>query len=99
MRHPRGVYELRKECFAMQRQEPRQRDDRVWWIVVAVFLVVVLFVPMLGGGMMGPGMMAGYPGYGMPFTGSGWLWGIGAGLGWLVMLAFWGALIVGAVLL
>jgi putative membrane protein len=83
----------------MQRQEPRQRDDHGWWIAIGVLLLVVFFVPLLGGGMMGPGMMRGYPGYAVPFTGNGWLWGLGTGLGWLVMLAFWGALIAGAVLL
>jgi putative membrane protein len=83
----------------MQRQEPRQRDDSGWWIAVGVFLLVVFFVPLLSGGMMGPGMMGRYPGYGFPFTGNGWVWGLGTGLGWLVMLAFCGALIAGAVLL
>ncbi len=83
----------------MQRQEPRRRDDRQWWIIVAVLLVVVFFVPLFGGGMMGPGMMGGYPGYGMPSGGNGWLWGLGTGLGWVMMLAFWGALIAGAILL
>ena len=46
------------------------------------------------GGMMGPGMMR--PGA-MP--GGGWGWGLGMGIGALAMLAFWGALIVGVVLL
>jgi putative membrane protein len=84
---------------AMQRQVPRQRGDRGWWIGVVVLLLVVSFVPLLGGGMMGPGMMGGYPGNGIPFTGNGWLWGLGTGLGWLMMVAFWGALIAGAILL
>jgi putative membrane protein len=82
----------------------RDGDNRVWWIVGGVLVVVLLFLPVLGGGMMGPGMMGGYPGYGTPgltgpATGNGWLWGLGTGLGWLMMLAFWGALIAGAVLL
>ena len=83
----------------MQRQEPRQRDQCVSWILIGLFLLVVFLVPVLGGGMMGPGMMGGYPGYAIPFSGNGWLWGLGTALGWLVMLAFWGALIAGAILL
>jgi putative membrane protein len=49
--------------------------------------------------MMGPGMMWGYSVPGAAFHGSGWLWGLGMGLGGLVMLAFWGALIAGGILL
>ena len=54
---------------------------------------------MMGWGGMGPGMMGGYgPRDGAPGPG-GWSGGLTMGLGWLVMLAFWGALIVGVVLL
>jgi putative membrane protein len=84
----------------MQRDDSRnERDDRGWWIAIGVFLLVVLVVPVLGGGMMGPGMMGGYPGSGMPLSGNGWLWGLGTGLGWLMMLAVWGVIVAGAVLL
>ena len=68
-------------------------QSRNVWPVLVVLVLVVLLVPMLGGGMMGPGMMGAY---GAPGAG-GWTWGLGMGLGWLAMLAFWGALIVGAV--
>ena len=43
----------------------------------------------MGPGMMGPGMM---------WRGGGWMWGVGMWLGGLAMLVFWGALIVGAIL-
>lgn len=64
-------------------------------IVLGILVMVVLAVPVLGGGMMGPGMMWG----GGPAAAGGWTWGLGMGLGWLMMLAFWGALIVGVVAL
>jgi putative membrane protein len=44
-------------------------------------------------------MMGGYGLPGVAFHGNGWLWGLGMGLGGLVMLAFWGALIAGGILL
>ncbi len=69
-------------------------------ITLAVLLLVVLIGPLLGGGMTGPGMMGWYgpPGAtgGAP---TGWNWGLAMGLGWLSMLAFWGATLVGLVLL
>ena len=81
------------------------RNNRTVWIVLGVLVLVVLLGPLLGGGMlgmsgmMGPGMMGpgAMPGQGMP--GGGWGWGQAMGLGWLAMLAFWGAVIVGIILL
>jgi len=72
-------------------------------IVALVTLVALVLVgPILGGGMMGvgvgPGMMWGY-GPGGTYGGAGWMWGAGMGIGSLSMLAFWGALIVGGILL
>lgn len=71
-------------------------DSATRKIVVAlgILLIVTLALSSTMGGMMGPGMMG--PG----FTGrwGGWMWGAGMWLGGLVMLVFWGALIVGAVL-
>jgi len=61
---------------------------------LAILLVAALGFSMVMGGMMGPGMTG--PGT-MP--GRGWGWGLGMGVGGLAMLAFWGALIVGVVLL
>ena len=63
-------------------------------VAVGVLLVIALGISALMGGMMGPGMMN-------PETmpGGGWMWGLGMGLGGLTMLIFWGALIVGIVLL
>jgi putative membrane protein len=65
-----------------------------------------------GGGMMGSGMMAGgmmtpraggmmgpdLAGGAAPSGAGGWAWGLGMALGSLATLAFWGALIAGAVL-
>jgi putative membrane protein len=62
---------------------------------VGVFLLLALGLSTLTGGMMGGHMMFG-PGV---VQDRGWLWGFGMGLGGLVMLLFWGALIVGIVLL
>ncbi len=62
-------------------------------IVLGIFLAAALAISLLMGSMMGPGMM----GPGM-MSGRGWGWGLTMGLGGIAMLAFWGALIVGIVL-
>ncbi len=77
------------------------QENRGWWIILGVLVLVVLLVPTLGGGMMGwagvgPGMMGWYGGQPGP---GGWNVGLAWGLGWLAMLAFWGAVIAGIVLL
>ena len=63
----------------------------------------MLVLIVLAGRALGMGLMMGrgfYPGYGpRPFVGDGWMWGLGMGLGWLAMLAFWGALIALAIVL
>ncbi len=65
-------------------------------VAIAVLLGVALGFSMLTGGMMGPGMgPAMMNGRGM----TGWAWGFGMGLGGLAMLAFWGVVILGVVLL
>jgi putative membrane protein len=71
-------------------------DNRGLLIVLGVLILIVLVGPLLGGGMMGSGMMG--VGRGLA-TGGGWTWGLLMALGGLSMLAFWGALIVGIVLL
>ena len=79
-------------------------DNRTLLVILGVLVAALLIGPLLMGGMMGtgfagPGMMGwGYVG-GAPGTTSGWVWGLGMALGGLLMLAFWGALIVGVVLL
>lgn len=52
-----------------------------------------------GGWMMGPGMMWGYGASAGPTATGGWPWAIGMGFGWLAMIAFWAAVILGIVLL
>ena len=67
--------------------------------VLAALVVVALGFSALMGGMMGPGVAGQGPfGPGM-MQGHGWMWGLGMGLGGLAMLIFWGALLVGLVLL
>jgi putative membrane protein len=68
-------------------------------VVVGILLVVALGLSALMGGVMGPGMMGQGPMGPAAMSGRGWMWGVGMGLGGLVMLTFWGALIVGIVLL
>ncbi len=61
-------------------------------IVLGIFLAAALAIPLLMGGMMGPGMM------GSGMMSGRWGWGLTMGLGGIAMLAFLGALIVGIVL-
>ena len=58
-------------------------------VALVILLAVALALSSTMGGMMGPGMMG---------RGGGWVWGFGMWLGGLAMLVFWGALIVGAIL-
>jgi putative membrane protein len=76
-------------------------QNRNLLIGLGVLIVILLLGPILAGGMMGPGAFGpGMMGWGYTAaTGSGWLWGLGMGLGGLMMLAFWGVLIGGVVLL
>lgn len=62
-------------------------------VALVVLGLVALSGPFMMGGMMGPGMM------GTPMGDAGWQSVMVWGLGGLTMLAFWGLLIVGAVLL
>lgn len=78
------------------------RTTRDLLVPIGVLLLVALGLSTLMGGMMGPGFM----GPGMIARGPvqpggmhGWMWGFGMGLGGLMMLAFWGVLIVGGVAL
>lgn len=71
-------------------------ESRGLLIVLGVLILIVLVGPFLGGGMMGAGMMWSPGGQ---VAGGGWSWGLLMALGGLSMLAFWGALIVGIVLL
>ena len=71
------------------RKEPRDRTGRNLIVTLVILLAIALALSSTIGGMMGPGMWG---------RGGGWMWGFGMWLGGLVMLIFWGALIVGAVL-
>jgi putative membrane protein len=73
-------------------------EQRGLWVVLGVLVLIVFLLPLLGGGMMGPGMM-GRSGPAGAADGYGWPWGLAMGLGGLMMLAFWGAVLVGVVLL
>ncbi len=64
-------------------------------VALGVLLIAAFGFSILTGGMMGPAMME----PGMTMGTRGWAWGLGMGLGGLAMLAFWGALIVGVVVL
>jgi uncharacterized membrane protein len=81
------------------------QDHRGLLIVLSMLVLALLLGPalmggMMGAGVMGPGMMAwGYAPPGTLTAGNGWAWGLGMGLSGLLMLAFWGALIVGVVVL
>jgi putative membrane protein len=73
-------------------------------LAVGLFLVVALSFSALMGGLMGPGVIGADQTAQGPFgpgmmRGHGWMWGLGMGFGGLVMLAFWGAVIVGVILL
>ena len=68
-------------------------------ILLVVLLVLALGFSVLTGCMMGPGLMGrGLVGPGL-MGGRWWLWGLGMGLGGLVVLLFWIALIAGLILL
>lgn len=81
-----------------------KQDNRGLLAVLGVLVLTLLLGPLLMGGMMGPGFVGpGMMGWGYATgaapTGNGWVWGLGMALGGLMMLAFWGALIVGVVFL
>ncbi len=56
-------------------------------VALIVLLLIALSLSSTMGGMMGPGMFGRW---------GGWTWGFGMWLGGLAMLIFWGALIIGA---
>jgi putative membrane protein len=82
-----------------------QLDNRGLLVVLAVLVLILLVGPTFMGGMMGvgpigPGMMGwGYTAPAGPAAGNPSAWALGMGLGSLLMLVFWGALIIGGILL
>ena len=78
------------------------QQSRSLFIVLGIVVVLLLLGPLLMGGMLGPGVLGrGMMGWGFTgdvTSGNGWLWGLGMGVGGLMMLAFWGAIIAGIVL-
>src|SRR5439155_27028722 len=105
IRPPRRICQAARRAGkvpAWERKPPKEevmRADRTAAILLAVFLGIVLVSALLMGGMMGgamkPGMMYGYGGQGLAGLG-GWGGGIAMGLGALMMIAFWGLVILGA---
>ena len=79
------------------------RQEKTFWIAAAVIagiaLASILSVGTMMSGMMGPGMMAGAYGRGMPFTPDGWAWPVMMGAGWLMTLAFWASIGLGLFLI
>ena len=63
-------------------------------VALGILLIVALALSSTMGGMMAPGMI----GPGTTSRWGGWMWGAGMWLGGLTMFIFWGAMIVGAVL-
>lgn len=74
------------------------KDHRGLLIVLGMLVLIFLIGPLLGGGMMGQGMMWDHDSQGVLGI-NGWAWGLAMALGLLSMFAFWGAIIVGIVLL
>ena len=80
-------------------------DDRGPKILFGVLVLIVLIGMLFGGTMMGPvitmgpGMMWGVVSADARPVAGGWAWGFVMAFGMLMMLAFWAALILGAVLL
>jgi putative membrane protein len=68
-------------------------------LVAIVALGATTMAWMMGGPMMGPSMMWGYGSQSGGAATGGWTPGMTMGIGWLMMLAFWGTLIVGVILL
>jgi putative membrane protein len=68
-------------------------------LIAFVLLGATTIGGMMGGSMMGPGMMWGYSSQSAGTPVGGWPPAMAMGIGWLMMLAFWGALILGAILL
>ena len=79
------------------------RSHRGLLILLGILLPLVVLGPrgggMMGWGGMGPSMMGEYGRPTMAPGMGGWGWGLAMGFGGLMMLAFWGVLIVGVALL
>jgi uncharacterized membrane protein len=86
----------------------RNGNYRGLLIVLVVLVLIALLAPLISGGVMGRGGVMGGAGGMMPQgqqgmlpqggVVGGWAWGLAMGLGALSTLAFWGALIVGIIL-
>jgi putative membrane protein len=86
------------------RRVKMNRTQRTLAIMTSVLIVIVVLgrmtmTSMVGyGSLMGPGMMWRFGPHATSWI-PNWMMVVGMGLGWLSMLAFWGALILGVVLL
>jgi putative membrane protein len=95
----------------LARRKTMRTEHRGLYIALIVLVALLLIGPLVMGAMMGPGVMMGPNGMmgpggvwrpgpdGAQPNVPGWMWGLGMGFGALMMLAFWGVLIVGLVLL
>lgn len=77
------------------------REGRLLVILLGALILLAFLLPTLGWSLMGspwmgPGVMQGYGPSGTGVATDQWRWGMAMGVGSLAMLAFWGALIVGA---
>ena len=71
---------------------------RATLVIVLAALAAIAALGMGSLGMMGPGMMGGY-GFPTGAAAGGWGWAGAMALGWLMMVAFLGAIMVGLVFL
>lgn len=78
------------------------REGRLLVILLGALIPIVPPRPIfgwsaIGSSWMGPGMMQGYGRAGTGVAPDRWSWALAMGLGSLAMLAFWGAVIAGAI--
>jgi uncharacterized membrane protein len=74
------------------------KDHRRLPIILGVLVLIFLIGPLLGGGMMGQRMTGGYQPQGTSGM-KGWTWDLIMGIALVSTFAFWGAIIVGIVVL
>ena len=73
------------------------KEVRGFVAIVGALILVAIGAVALGNPLLGPGMVVGYPGADAPVGEA--TYGAWMTLGWLTMLAFWGAVVAGVVVL